>query len=83
MFQPTREQQRADMSKPETFLDASELVKLTGRKTKSKQADALKSMRIPFFVNALGAPVVCRSAIEGGRTSAAAPTGDTWAPSLR
>lgn len=51
------------------FLSAQELVQLTGRKVKAKQIQALRSMAIPFFVNALGRPVVARVAVEG-RTSA-------------
>ena len=48
-----------------TFLDREELCALTGRKLKSKQIVALRRMNIPFYVNALGKPVVTRSAIEG------------------
>lgn len=49
----------------DTFLRPEELVVLTGRKVKSKQIDALRRMGVAFFVNALGKPVVARSAIEG------------------
>ena len=48
-----------------TFLDDDELAKLTGRKMKGHQIAALRSMGLPFFVNATGHPVVTRSAIEG------------------
>lgn len=47
------------------FLSREELVKLTGRKVKAKQIHALRSMGVPFFVNALGQPVVTRVAVEG------------------
>jgi hypothetical protein len=47
------------------FLSTEELVQLTGRKIKAKQILALRSMGVPFFVNALGQPVVARVAIEG------------------
>lgn len=47
------------------FLSAQELVELTGRKVKNKQIQVLRSMAVPFFVNALGRPVVARVAIEG------------------
>jgi hypothetical protein len=48
-----------------TFLDESEIAEFTGRKIKSKQIEALRKMGLPFFVNAVGKPVVTRSAIEG------------------
>jgi len=47
------------------FLSIEELVQLTGRKLKAKQISALRSMGVPFFVNALGQPVVARVAVEG------------------
>lgn len=47
------------------FLSIEELVQLTGRKVKTKQIDTLRSMGIPFFVNALGQAVVARAAVEG------------------
>nr|WP_244147115.1 DUF4224 domain-containing protein [Paraburkholderia bryophila] len=47
------------------FLSPQELVQLTGRKVKAKQIQALRSMAVPFFVNALGQPVVARVAVEG------------------
>ena len=53
-----------------TFLDSEELSTLTGRKLKSYQIEALRRMGIPFFVNALGRPVVARSAIDGGNKAA-------------
>lgn len=49
------------------FLTKDEVAELTGRKTKSKQVEQLRKMAIPFWVNALDAPVVPRSAIEGRR----------------
>lgn len=53
------------MESAETFLSQDELAYLTGRKLKSKQVDVLRRMGIPFFVNARGAPVVTRAAVEG------------------
>ncbi|HEV2612497.1 MAG TPA: DUF4224 domain-containing protein [Noviherbaspirillum sp.] len=47
------------------FLEESEIVVLTGRKIKSKQIEALRKMGLPFFVNAVGKPIVTRSAAEG------------------
>ncbi|PTQ75428.1 DUF4224 domain-containing protein [Nitrosomonas oligotropha] len=46
------------------FLDSEDVSILTGRKTKSGQIDALRRMGILFYVNAVGKPVVPRSAIE-------------------
>ena len=49
------------------FLDADDLVALTGRPQKSKQIEALRKMAIPFYVNAVGKPVVARAVLEGRR----------------
>lgn len=49
----------------DTFLDETELARLTGRKFKSKQIVALRSMGLPFFINAIGKPVVSRTTIDG------------------
>ncbi len=49
------------------FLNAKELIDLTGRRIKSKQIEALRAMGLPFFINAIGKPVVSRSVIEGGK----------------
>lgn len=70
------------MSSSETFLDAEELTTLTGRKTKRKQVEALRAMHIPFFVNAIGAPVVCRAAIIGNMEKTR-EADTSWTPSLR
>ena len=56
-----------------TFLDSDELSTLTGRKLKSYQIEALRRMGVPFFVNAIGRPVVARSAIDGGSKAAPKP----------
>lgn len=57
------------------FLTPEEVKELTGIKQgkhgKSRdalQAAALRSMRIPFYVNAIGKPIVARSVIEGTQT---------------
>ncbi|HEX8611571.1 MAG TPA: DUF4224 domain-containing protein [Telluria sp.] len=47
------------------FLTNENLCALTGRKTKSKQIEALLRMRLPFWVNAVGRPVVTIAAVEG------------------
>lgn len=51
------------------FLTKEEVAILTGRKFKSKQIEALRMMRLPFWVNAIGSPVVARAAIEGRKDS--------------
>ena len=38
------------------FLTREELETLTGRKRAAMQAEQLKRMRLPFFVNAAGSP---------------------------
>lgn len=55
-----------------TFLNSEELFALTGRKLRSYQIEALRRMGIPFFVNAIGRPVVARSAVEGSKAAAKA-----------
>lgn len=62
------------------FLDADDLVALTGRKRKARQIDALRSMGVPFRINAAGAPVVARAAIEGGVVPVKECT--TWQPKV-
>ena len=47
------------------FLTKDEVAELTGRKIKTKQIEQLRQMRILFWINAHGVPVVPRSAIEG------------------
>lgn len=61
------------------FLSQAELTTLTGRKTKSKQIEALRKMSVVFFVNAAGRPVVAKSAIEGQK-EVHRPLG--WQPSV-
>lgn len=53
-----------------TFLDAPDIAKLTGRKFKRHQIDALRKMGIVFFVNAIGQPVVPLASIEGRKEPA-------------
>ena len=62
------------------FLTKDELATLTGRKLKSYQIEALRKMGIPFFVNAIGHPIVARTAIEGGSKAPATPPKKTWEP---
>lgn len=51
----------------EMFLTREEVADLTGRKVKKKQIEHLRTLGIVFWINALGVPVVPRSAIEGRR----------------
>jgi len=62
-----------------TFLNDEEICALTGRKIKSLQITALRSMGIPYFVNATGHPVVTRSAIEGKKEK---EEPKKWAPNV-
>lgn len=47
------------------FLTKEDVADLTGRKTKTKQIEQLRTMGVIFWINAHGVPVVPRSAIEG------------------
>lgn len=53
-----------------TFLAEEDVAILTGRKVKTKQIEALRKMGLPFFVNAVGKPVVTVAAVEGKREKA-------------
>lgn len=64
------------------FLTQEELVELTGRKIKSKQIEVLRRMGLPFWVNALNAPVVPRVAIEGRPTAVAPAPKEPWVPNV-
>lgn len=61
------------------FLGPEDVVTLTGRKIKRLQVEALRQMGIPFFVNAIGRPVVARTAVEG-KAAAAPQEKPTWQP---
>lgn len=62
-----------------TFLSLDELAVLTGRKRKAHQIAALRQQGVPFFVNAVGRPVVVRTALTGGTPAAPAPAPE-WRP---
>ena len=59
------------------FLSSQDISELTGRKTKSKQIEALLRMGLPFWVNAIGKPVVTLTALEGRRDQ---PQEKAWIP---
>lgn len=58
-----------------TFLSMDDICALTGRKMKAKQIEALRKMGLPFWVNAIGRPVVTVAAVEGRKE---APREKTW-----
>jgi hypothetical protein len=59
----------------DTFLTTEAVIRLTGRRRKSKQIEALKGMGLPFWVNAIGEPVVTVAAVEGRKE---APREKVW-----
>lgn len=66
------------------FLDSDEIAKLSGIKkgTRGKsrellQCEQLRSMGIPFFINAKGEPIVARAAFQ---TSSTPPPPKAWQP---
>lgn len=63
------------------FLNAAELVQLTGRKNRRLQIEQLRRMHIPFHVNALGAPVVVRGSLLAGSHSKPKAQ-ERWEPGL-
>jgi hypothetical protein len=56
-----------------TFLTKEEVATLTGVKFKSRQIAQLRTMGLPFWVNALGHPIIPRSAIDGRPGTPPAP----------
>ncbi len=66
-------------SAPSTFLTPEEIAVLTGRKSKSRQIEALREMGLPFFINGIGHAVVARSTVEGGK-SVTEPPKKEWVP---
>lgn len=62
------------------FLTQDELVALTGRKIKSKQIEVLRRMGLPFWVNAVGKPVVSVAAIEGRKADIPKKPEPAWEP---
>jgi hypothetical protein len=63
------------------FLEPVEISTLTGRKLKRLQIEALRKMGIPFFINAIGHPVVARAAVDGTRGPAPEPR-KAWSPKV-
>lgn len=65
----------------ELFLTKQQVAELTGRKVKKLQLEQLMRMHVPFRVNANGAPVVCRSAIESSNNEKMG-SNDEWKPRI-
>lgn len=63
-----------------TFLTSDEVATLTGRKTKSRQIEALRRMGVAFVINDIGHPVIARSVIEGKK--AVATEKPKWVPKV-
>jgi hypothetical protein len=65
---------------PQEIAELTDIRTGKGGKTREQlQIEALRSMKIPYFVSAIGRPKVAQSVIEGGRMEQKA---DTWSPSL-
>ena len=62
------------------FLTPDELVALTGRKVRKLQVEQLRTMGIPFYVNAVGRAVVVRSVLEGSKEQQ--PPRAKWQPKV-
>lgn len=64
------------------FLEDPDLVRLTGRRWKSKQIAWLRAEGIPFHVTATGHPAVTWAAVEGRQQPAPAeqPQPRKWSP---
>ena len=70
------------------LLTPAEIAELTdihkgrdGKSREERQVAALKNMRIPYFVSAIGRPKVSRSVIEGAKSI---PIKDeSWEPNVR
>lgn len=70
------------------FLTSDEIRELTGisrgkagKAREQLQAASLRTMKIPFYLNAVGRPIVARAVIEGVATSAQVSP-KKWEPAL-
>lgn len=65
---------------PQEIADLTDIRTGKGGKTREqRQVEALRKMKIPYFVSAIGRPKVSRAVIDGGKE--AKPV-DSWSPSL-
>lgn len=62
------------------FLTPAEIHTLTGRAHKARQIEALRTMGIPHWINAAGAPIVPLAALEGRSAAAHDGQPETWTP---
>lgn len=62
------------------FLMPGELVQLTGVRRKAAQARRLQALRLPYYVNACGEPVVVRQVVQNHGAIAVAPPAPSWEP---
>jgi hypothetical protein len=69
---------RAQTIMTSIFLSKEDVATLTGAQFKTKQVEQLRKMRLPFWVNAQGVPVVPRSAIDGRPEVKEAPKLPVW-----
>lgn len=63
------------------FLTPEEVAILTARKKRNLQIEQLRKMGIPFWVNAVNAPIVARATIEG-RKEKVDPPEPRWVPDV-
>lgn len=76
------------MADSEIFLTDKEIAFLTGikigragKRRGERQAEALRKMGVPHYVNAVGRPVVVRAVLEGRAAPKAAPP-PSWEPAV-
>lgn len=58
------------MTTPGKLLDSEDLVSVTGYQRRAEQINALRAMRIPFYLNPRGEIVCTWAHVEGSRTKA-------------
>lgn len=62
------------------FLTPDEIKILTGRTRKQYQIEQLRKMRIPFYLNAAGWPIIAKAVIEGSQESV--DSDKPWRPAV-
>lgn len=60
------------------FLTKEQIKRLTGCTYKRLQIGALRKMGIPYFVNAVGEPIVVSAVLEGRKEA----VNDEWQPNV-
>jgi hypothetical protein len=61
------------------FLAPDEVAELTGRKRQQDQIDALRMMRVPHLINAVGRPIIVRENLMGKSVATPSPK---WQPKI-